>query len=230
MPGHPGELDVITLLIVDDHPVVRDGLAALIDTVGNVAVVAQADTAERAIRAAQALRPDVVLMDLNLPGASGIYATRRITQALPGTAVLVLTMSEDDQSIRDAIRAGARGYLLKGARQQEILTAIETVASGGALFSPHAARHLLAQLSQEPESPDVVPPFPELTVRERQVLELVGNGMRNHAVAQRLGISQKTVANYLSAIFVKLHVEDRAQAILLARQAGLAANPDKPRP
>jgi DNA-binding NarL/FixJ family response regulator len=216
---------VITLLIVDDHPVVRDGLAALIDTVDNVAVVAQADTAEHAIRAAQAHRPDVVLMDLNLPGASGIYATRRIIQALPGTAVLVLTMSEDDESILAAIRAGARGYLLKGARQQEILTAIETVAAGGALFSPHAAQRLLARLSHMPESRAVVPPFPELTVREREVLELAGQGLRNHAIAQRLGISQKTVANYLSTIFVKLHVEDRAQAILLARQAWLAANP-----
>jgi DNA-binding NarL/FixJ family response regulator len=136
MPDDPGGLVVITLLIVDDHPVVRDGLTALIDTVDNVVVVAQADTAEGAIRAAQTHRPDVVLMDLNLPGASGIYATRRITQTLPGTAVLVLTMSEDDESILAAIRAGARGYLLKGARQQEILTAIETVASGGALFSP----------------------------------------------------------------------------------------------
>ena len=216
---------MITLLIVDDHPVVRDGLAALIDTVDNVAVVAQADTADRAIRAAQLHRPDVVLMDLNLPGASGIYATRRIIQALPGTAVLVLTMSEDDESILAAIRAGARGYLLKGARQQEILNAIETVAAGGALFSPHAAQRLLARLSHMPESRDVVPSFPELTARERQVLELVGEGLRNHAIAQRLGISQKTVANYLSTIFVKLHVEDRAQAILLARRAGLAVNP-----
>jgi DNA-binding NarL/FixJ family response regulator len=221
---------VITLLIVDDHPVLRDGLAALIDTVPNVAVVAQADTAERAVRAAQAHRPDVVLMDLNLPGASGIYAIRRIVQALPKTAVLVLTMSEDDESILAAIRAGARGYLLKGARQQEILNAIETVAAGGALFSPRAAQRLLAQFSHMPESRDVVPPFPELTARERQVLQLVSEGLRNHAIAQRLGISQKTVANYLSTIFVKLHVEDRAQAILLARQAGLAANPGTTRP
>jgi DNA-binding NarL/FixJ family response regulator len=221
---------MITLLIVDDHPVVRDGLTALIDTVDNIAVVAQADTADRAIRAAQVHRPDVVLMDLNLPGASGIYATHRIIQALPATAVLVLTMSEDDESILAAVRAGARGYLLKGARQREILNAIETVAAGGALFSPRAAQRLLARLSPMPEIRDVVPPFPELTVRERQVLELVGEGLRNHAIAQRLGISQKTVANYLSTIFVKLHVEDRAQAILLVRQAWLAANPGNTRP
>src|SRR6204780_1639599 len=181
-PDHPGELVLITLLIVDDHPVVRDGLAALIDTVDNVVVVAQADTAERAIQAAQTHRPDVVLMDLNLPGASGIYATRRITQALPGTAVLVLTMSEDDESILAAVRAGARGYLLKGARQREILNEIETVAAGGALFPPQAAQRLLARLSHMPENRDVVSPFPELTVRERQVLELLGEGLRNHAI------------------------------------------------
>jgi DNA-binding NarL/FixJ family response regulator len=221
---------VITLLIVDDHPVVRDGLAALMDTVDNVTVVAQADTAERAIQAAHSYRPDVVIMDLNLPGASGIYATSRITQTLPDTAVLVLTMSEDDDSILAAIRAGASGYLLKGARQQEILTAIETVASGGALFAPHPARHLLTQLTHPPESRSTPVLFPELTTRERQVLELVGTGLRNHAVAQRLGISQKTVANHLSAIFVKLHVEDRTQAVLLARQAGLATNSDEHRP
>ena len=221
----PSGLVVITLLIVDDHPVVRDGLAALIDTVDNLTVVAQAETAEQAIQAAQAHRPDVVLMDLNLPGASGIYATRHITRTLPRTAVLVLTMSEDDESILAAIRAGARGYLLKGARQHEILNAIETVASGGALFSPHAAEHVLARLTCGPESRNVTPQFPQLTARERQVLALVGNGLRNHAVAQRLGISQKTVANHLSTIFVKLHVEDRTQAVLLARQAGLAANP-----
>jgi DNA-binding NarL/FixJ family response regulator len=221
---------VITLLIVDDHPVVRDGLSALIETVDNVTVVAQADSAEAAIQGAWDFRPDVVLMDLNLPGASGIHATRRITQMLPNTAVLVLTMSEDNESILAAVRAGARGYLLKGARQQEILNAIETVASGGALFSPHAARHLLTQLTHGPQTRSVALPFPELTVRERQVLELVGNGLRNHAVAQRLGISQKTVANHLSAIFVKLHVEDRTQAVLLARRSGLSTNPDELRP
>ena len=221
---------MITLLIVDDHPVVRDGLAALIDTVDNVVVVAQADTAEGAIRAAQTHRPGVVLMDLNLPGASGIYATRRITQALPGTAVLVLTMSEDDESILAAIRAGARGYLLKGARQQEILTAIDTVASGGALFSPHAARHLLAQLSHPPESRDLVLPFPELTARERQVLELMGNGLRNHAIAQRSGSARRpwlTISRRFSSSFTSKTAPRPSSS---PRQAGLAANPGKTRP
>jgi DNA-binding NarL/FixJ family response regulator len=221
---------VITLLIVDDHPVLRDGLAALIGTVDNMTVVAQADTAEHAVEAARAHRPDVVLMDLNLPDASGIVATRSIIEALPTTAVLVLTMSDDDESIFAAIRAGARGYLLKGAQQQEILHGIETVAAGGALFSPQAARHLLAQLARPAGAhAEPGPPFPELTSRERQILELVADGLRNHVVAQRLGISQKTVANHLSTIFVKLHVEDRTQAIVRARQAGLATSLDKPR-
>jgi DNA-binding NarL/FixJ family response regulator len=213
---------VITLLVVDDHPVVRDGLAALIETVENMTIVAQADTAERAVRAAQACRPDVVLMDLNLPGASGIGATRQITRTLPGTAVLVLTMSEDDGSILAAVQAGARGYLLKGARQEEILQAIETVASGGALFSPHAARQVMSHFARTSEG-HVLPPFPDLTTRERQVLALLATGLRTRAVAQRLGISQKTVSNHLSAIFLKLGVEDRAQAIILAREAGLVA-------
>lgn len=213
---------MITLLVVDDHPVVRDGLAALIETVENMTIVAQADTAERAVRAAQAWRPDVVLMDLNLPGASGIGATRQITRTLPGTAVLVLTMSEDDESIVAAVQAGARGYLLKGARQEEILQAIVTVASGGALFSPHAARQVMAHFARTTDE-HVLPPFPDLTPRERQVLALLATGLRNRAVAQRLGISQKTVANHLSAIFLKLGVEDRAQAIILAREAGLVA-------
>jgi DNA-binding NarL/FixJ family response regulator len=217
---------MITLLIVDDHPVVRDGLAALIETVENMIVVAQAGSAESALEAARTHRPDVVIMDLNLPDASGVVATHRITQALPGIAVLVLTMSEDDESIVAAIRAGARGYLLKGALQQEILHAIETVASGGALFSPLAARHLLAQFAR-PNQAVPAPPFPELTSRERQILALVGDGLRNHVVAQRLGISQKTVANHLSTIFVKLHVEDRSQAIVRARQAGLAPGTDE---
>ncbi len=213
---------MITLLVVDDHPVVRDGLAALIETVENMTIVAQADTAERAVRAAQAWRPDVVLMDLNLPGASGIGATRQITRTLPGTAVLVLTMSEDDESIVAAVHAVARGYLLKGARQEEILQAIVTVASGGALFSPHAARQVMAHFARTTDE-HVLPPFPDLTPRERQVLALLATGLRNRAVAQRLGISQKTVANHLSAIFLKLGVEDRAQAIILAREAGLVA-------
>ena len=142
--------------------------------------------------------------------------------------MLVLTMSEDDESILAAIPAGARGYLLKGARQEEIIrTRSRPSLPGGALFSPHAARQLIAQLSRTPESRDVLPPFPDLTARERQVLALVGHGMRNHAVAQRLGISQKTVANHLSAIFLKLGVEDRAQAIIFAREAGLVAEPGR---
>jgi DNA-binding NarL/FixJ family response regulator len=216
---------MIRLVIVDDHPVFRDGLAALIDTIDGVTVVAQAETVDGAVEAAKTHKPDVVLMDLNLAGESGIAATERITDLLPDTAVLVLTMSEDDESINGALLAGARGYLLKGAHQDEIIRAIQTVASGGAMFSSPAARRLLTQLKQ-PVRRDHADPFPDLTSRERDVLRLLGEGLRNHVIAQRLGISQKTVANHLSNIFVKLQVEDRTQAVIKARQAELATRQD----
>ena len=209
---------MIRLLIVDDHPVVRDGLAALIDTVEGMTVVGQADTTDSAIEAARACKPHVVLMDLHLADSSGLDATERITQLLPDTAVLVLTMSEDDESIHAALQAGAHGYLLKGAHQDEIIRAIHTVASGGATFASVAARHVLTHAKDSPGVP--ADPFPDLTTREREVLDLLGQGLRNHVIAQRLGISQKTVANHLSSIFVKLQVEDRTQAVIKARQAG----------
>ena len=212
---------MIRLLIVDDHPVFRDGLAALIDTLDGVKVIAQAETVDGAVEAAKTHKPDVVLMDLNLAGDSGITATERITELLPDTSVLVLTMSEDDESINGALLAGARGYLLKGAHQDEIIRAIQTLASGGAMYSSPAARRLLTQVKQPLPPRDHTDPFPDLTGRERDVLRLLGEGLRNHVIAQRLGISQKTVANHLSNIFVKLQVEDRTQAVIKARQGGL---------
>jgi DNA-binding NarL/FixJ family response regulator len=211
---------LIRLLVVDDHPVVRDGLAALIDTVEGMVVVGQADTADNAIEAARAHKPHVVLMDLHLAGTSGLDATEQITRLLPDTAVLVLTMSEDDESIQAALQAGARGYLLKGAHQEEIIRAIQTVAAGGATFAPVAARHILTHAKDPPTVG--IDPFPDLTARERDVLDLLGQGLRNHMIAERLGISQKTVANHLSTIFVKLQVEDRTQAVIKARQASTA--------
>ena len=216
---------MITVLIADDHPVMRDGLAALIDTIG-MTTVAQAESGRDAVREAVRHRPDVVLMDLNMPRSSGIEATREIADRCPGSKVLVLTMSEDDDSIAQAIRAGARGYILKGATQEEITRAITTVAAGGVLFSAAIADRVLSQLSEAKPSAPPLRPLPELTTRELEVLSLLAVGHRNAAIASRLGISAKTVANHLSVIFTKLRVLDRSQAIIAAREAGLGNAPD----
>jgi DNA-binding NarL/FixJ family response regulator len=218
---------VITILVVDDHPIVRDGLSALIATADNMTVVAEAGDAEAAIAAARVHRPNVVLMDLHLPGTSGIQATQQITASLPGTKVLVLTMSEDDDSLFAATRAGASGYLLKGATENEILTALETVSGGGAVFGPVVAARILGELGHvahgdRSQRSEVV--FPELTNREREILEWLAIGLTNHAIGRQLGLSTKTVANQLSLIYNKLHVVDRARAMILARDAGLGQN------
>jgi DNA-binding NarL/FixJ family response regulator len=212
---------VITLIVVDDHPVVRDGLAALIGTVANLRLVATSDSGRAAVRAVRTHRPDVVLMDLAMRDGNGIDATREIVATVPGTAVVALTMSEDDRSIHDAIAAGARGYILKGATQQQIIKAIETVAAGGAWYGPEAAEHILRRFT-EPSLEDAHrAPLPPLTQRETQVLDLLATGRRNHQIASQLGLSTKTVANHLSVIFAKLGVDDRTQAVIRARQAGL---------
>jgi DNA-binding NarL/FixJ family response regulator len=216
---------MITVLIADDHPVMRDGLATLIDTVG-MTTVAQAESGRDAVREAVRHRPDVVLMDLNMPHGSGIDATREIAVRCPGSKVLVLTMSEDDESIAQAIRAGARGYILKGATQEEITRAITTVAAGGVLFSAAIADRVLSQLSEPKLTTPAPRPLPELTARELEVLSLLADGHRNAAIASGLGISAKTVANHLSIIFTKLCVLDRSQAIIAAREAGLGSSPD----
>jgi DNA-binding NarL/FixJ family response regulator len=211
---------VITVLVVDDHPVVQDGLSALIDTVEGMEVVARAASGREAVSEALSHYPDVVLMDLNMPGGSGIEATREIVSRCPGTRVLVLTLSEDDESIQQALRAGSRGYLLKGASQEEIVRGITTVATGGVLFSAAIAEQVLDSLNRDPRSgPPTV--LPDLTTRERDILNLLAVGSKNNVIADALGISTKTVANHLSMIFTKLNVEDRAQAIIVARDAGL---------
>jgi DNA-binding NarL/FixJ family response regulator len=212
---------VISILIVDDHPVVRDGLGTLIDTVDGMTVVATADTGRAAVQEALNHQPDVVLMDLNMPGGSGIDATREICERCGASKVLVLTMSEDGESIADAVDAGARGYLLKGASQEEIVRAITTVASGGALFSAAIADQVLGRLHEASSRRTPTRTLPDLTNRERDILNLLADGARNGAIASALGISTKTVANHLSLIFTKLSVEDRSQAIILAREAGL---------
>lgn len=204
--------------IADDHPVVRGGLRSLLESLDGVVVVGEAADGREAVRLAVTLKPDVLVMDLDMPVADGIEATREITRQMPSVAVLVLTMFSDDDRIRHALRAGARGYLVKGASQAEIHRAITAVFEDGAYFGAGVATQALRNLSDP--TPYVVP-LPVLTDRERDVLGLVANGLSNQAVADRLGLSAKTVANHLSSIFVKLGVASRAEASALARKEGL---------
>jgi DNA-binding NarL/FixJ family response regulator len=209
----------LRVLIADDHPVFRDGVRGVLATMGTAEVVAEAATGTDAVQAAADLQPDVVVMDLHMPELGGIEATRRIVGASPHIAVLVLTMSEDDDSVFAAMQAGARGYLVKGAGPADIVRAVRSVASGDAIFGPGIAERVLrffaaARSSAQP------PAFPSLTDREREVLELVARGEGNAPIAHKLAVSQKTVRNHVSNIFLKLQVADRAQAIVRARQAG----------
>ncbi len=214
----PVEASRIRVLLADDHLVVRRGLRALLESLPGFEVVEEAADGEQAVRAAQLLRPDVVVMDIQMPGTDGLTATRRITEAVPGVAVVVLTMYEDDDVVFGAVRAGARGYLLKGAGQQEIERALRAVAAGEVIFGPGVASRVLSFFSAPPAP---VEAFPQLTPREREILDHVAAGMRNAAVAQALSLSAKTVANHLSSVFTKLSVADRPAAIVRAREAGL---------
>ncbi len=215
----------IRVVIVDDHPMMRDGLRALIASLTNVEVVGEAGDGEAARREVQLTRPDVVVMDLHMPGTNGVDATRAILRSVPTTRVLVLTMFEDDESVFAAMRAGASGYLIKGAQQDEIIRAIRSVAAGQAIFGPSVARRIIAFFSSGIRAAPTAEPFPGLTAREREVLDLIAAGRSNVAIAQHLVISTKTVSNHISAIFAKLQVADRAEAIIRARQAGLGLNP-----
>jgi DNA-binding NarL/FixJ family response regulator len=208
----------VRVVIADDHPVVRDGLSALLASVPSLTVAGTASTGREAVRAAVTLRPDVLVMDIQMPELSGVAAAGEIARAAPDVAVLMLTMFDDDDSVFAAMRAGARGYVLKGAQQDEIVRAIHAVAAGEAIFGPGIARRVLA-LAAAPAAHPV--PFPDLTSRERQVLDLIAAGARNAEIAQRMSIAPKTVANHIAAIFAKLQVADRNQAIIRARDAGL---------
>jgi DNA-binding NarL/FixJ family response regulator len=210
----------LRVIIADDHTAFRDGLRALLRTVDGLTVVAQASSGEETVTRARDLQPDVILMDLNMPGLDGIEATRRIVAASPHIAVLVLTMYEDDDSIFAALRAGARGYLLKGADRAEIVRAVRSVASGEAIFGPAIARRLVGYFSM-PRPDAAGQAFPELTEREREILELIARGLSNTAISERLVLSPKTVRNHVSNIFSKLQVAGRAEAIVRAREAGL---------
>ena len=208
----------IRVVLADDHPVVRTGLAALLGSLADVEVVAVAADGNAAVREVVVHRPDVAVLDLQMPGLDGFGATRAIARAAPETAVLVLTMFDDADSVFAAMRAGARGYVVKGAEQDEIIRAITAVAAGEAIFSPGVAERVLRFFAAPPVE---AYPFPDLTAREREILGLLAAALPNAQIAVRLGLSPKTVANHLSSIFTKIQVADRTSAIVRARDAGL---------
>ena len=213
-------MDRIRILIADDHPVFRFGLRALLAAEPTTEVVGEATTGDEVIRLAAELLPHIILMDLNMPGTNGIDATRRILATMPDMLILVLTMFDNDDSVYAAMRAGARGYLLKGSEGEETIRAIRAVSSGEAIFSPTIARRLMQYFgAPRPSAPAQT--FPELTEREREILILIAQGYTNPAIAEKLVLSPKTVRNHVSTIFSKLQVVSRAEAIIRARDAGL---------
>lgn len=213
----------LRVLIADDHPVFRAGLRAMLEVEDGVEVVGEAGTGAEVLSLVDNLRPDLVLMDLNMPELDGVGATRRLTHDHPDVRILVLTMFDDDDSVFAAMRAGARGYLLKDSDSPEVLRALAAVGSGEAIFGPTIAERVLAFLTR-PLSAYDQQLFPELTAREREILDLMAAGKPNGDIARQLFISPKTVRNNISSIFAKLQVADRAQAIIRARSAGLGSS------
>ncbi|HET9301680.1 MAG TPA: response regulator transcription factor [Propionibacteriaceae bacterium] len=211
----------IRLVVVDDHMVFREGLRALLGRVDEIDIIGEAATTQEAIEVTENLRPDVVLMDLHLPGGGGEVATTTILTAHPEVAVLVLTMHSDDAHLRHALNAGARGYLLKDAEPDAIIRAIVAVSEGQAIFDPGIAARVIAATG----APQAERPFPVLTEREHEILDRLARGLRNDAIAARMGISIKTVQNNVSTILLKLGATDRAQAVALARDAGMGQRP-----
>jgi DNA-binding NarL/FixJ family response regulator len=212
--------ETLQVLVADDHPLFRDGLRTLLASVPDAELVGEATTGEEAVSLAARLQPDVVLMDVQMPGMGGIEATRRIVRDSAHARVLVVTMFEDDATVFQAMRAGARGYLLKGANYAEMLRAIRAVGNGEAIFSPGVAVRLMDFFSNI--RPTTLPQvFPELSDREREILDLIAQGHKNTDIADRLFLSSKTVRNHVSNILHKLQVADRTEAIIRAREAGL---------
>jgi DNA-binding NarL/FixJ family response regulator len=210
--------DTITVLIADDHPVFRDGLASLLDPLPGISVVARARDGAEAVSLAAEHHPDVVVMDVQMPELNGIEATRRIVADTPSVGVLVITMGEDDGTVLSALRAGARGYLRKGAEQDEIVRAITTVHGGGVVFGASLAARIAEVLAPaaRPERP-----FPELTERETEILDRIAAGRNNGQIASELYLSPKTIRNNVTSILAKLQATDRAEVIIRARDAGL---------
>ncbi len=217
-------MDSLRLLIADDHPLFRHGLAGSLESEADIEVVGEATTGDEAIAFAERMQPDVVLMDIQMPGSNGLEATRSIVRASPQIRVLILTMFEDDASVFTAMRAGARGYVLKDSEKEAIVRAIRAVGRGEAIFSPAIASRVIDFFAARQVAPRET--FPALTEREREVLQLLAEGQNNAAIVKALALSPKTVSNYLSNIFSKLQVADRAEAVLRARRAGLGPGDD----
>jgi len=214
------------LLIVDDHELFRAGVRALVRSLTTVEVVAESSTGQQAVAAALETQPDVVLMDIQMPDMDGIEATRRILANSPHIGIIIVTMFEDDDSVFAAMRAGARGYVLKGAGQDELMRAITAVASGEALYNAKVAERVIGFFNM-PRRDLPMNAFPELTEREREVLDLIAQGLGNPAIARRLDIRDKTVRNHVSNIFSKLQVADRVQAVVRARRAGFGVGEER---
>jgi DNA-binding NarL/FixJ family response regulator len=214
-------MTTIRTLVVDDHNLFREGLIALLEAAEETEVVGEAGTGKEAIAQAEAVIPDVILMDIMMPDMNGIEATRRILANQPDIGIIMLTMLEDDDSLFAAMCAGARGYILKGADKKEVLQTVTAIAEGQALFGPAIASRLTKFFQRGEQAETAVTPFSDLTDREREVLELIARGVNNQDIAQQMQITSKTVSNYISNIFNKLQVADRAQAIVKARDAGL---------
>lgn len=209
---------MIRVVVADDHPMVRYGITAVLDGVPDIDVVGEAGDGQELQAVVATTKPDVVLTDLAMPVMDGVTAIGRLRTSHPELGVLVLTMHEDDDSVLAALRAGARGYLVKGAEGTELVRAIESVAAGDAVYGKSIANRIIALITAGPTEAQA---FPELTPREREVLDLIAAGLRNRGIAERLGISEKTVRNNVSSVLIKLQVDDRTSAAIKAREAGL---------
>ena len=212
-------MEALRILVAEDHPLFRKGVISLLSSVSEFEVVGEATSGGEAVARAAELQPDVVLMDLQMPGGNGIEATREIVHESPSIRVLVVTLFEDDDSVFMALRSGARGYVLKDADEEELVRAIRAVGRGEAIFSPAVAERVLAYFAGSPQAAPRA--FPTLADREREILNLIARGHPNPSIARELSLSTKTVGNYVSNIFTKLQVADRAQAMIRAREAGL---------